>query len=427
MPDEAAAVLEAPETEVPALETTETVETPEQTAETEGQSQEIESSGEQLKGSALWRETKANLDANKPLTPQQVAGIRKAIHRAEELDRRYPDGLNHLDSTFQAVQKLADSPGATIEQVIEQTLQEKEYFREFDDLYTNGKAEFVDKLADADGAAFQQIAPAVFRKFAELNPDGFSSYVSQAVLNHFNSAEVPLQFQILRAFLPQLPESPATEQIKNACESIFGAFDALRQFASKPVTSKDFKPQVAEQQTTNQPDQGLDLTRREWNLSVQQEGMNLVLSEAQKAAGKQQLSEKEKQKVVSLVAEEMDARLAVNKNYGEAMQGYLRNGNKAAYLQRIRSERKQIVPNAVRRAVEDVLAARPKAAPKQQAQNPAQPQRQQNGQFQGTEYRRIAGHPKTLGMVVDLNRTTQSMLLKKHAYIKGEQKPVQWA
>ena len=427
MPEEA--LLDAAvETEVaePSAESHEAAES--DTGDESGGDSSLVADSPELKGSSLWRETKAALYSGKALTKPQISAIRRAIQNEAQISEKYPEGLSQVESTLSAVKSLGDE-GVPVEQAIQETLQERQYFREFDSLYTSGKPEFVKKLREASPEAFENIAPAFIREYAELNPEAYSSQVAQAVVQHMNGAEVPLQFRILSTFLPQLPDGPAKDQVIQACEAIFGWSEGLKSLSQKKFEAKQI-PQAQNQQ--NQPQNGvdptIDLTRREWNLETRDEGMNMVLTAAQKevsALKKSGLSEVEKKKVVSKVGEELDARLLMDKQYGPSMQGYLKAGNKSAYQQLMKSKRSAIIPAAVKRAVQDVLAERPsKVAAQTNGKQPAT-----NGlkPVQGaTQFRKIAGPPKTQGMMVDLNRTPQSMLVKRQAYIKGEDRPVTW-
>lgn len=427
MPEEA--LLDAAvETEVaePSAESHEAAES--DTGDESGGDSSLVADSPELKGSSLWRETKAALYSGKALTKPQISAIRRAIQNEAQISEKYPEGLSQIESTLSAVKSLGDE-GVPVEQAIQETLQERQYFREFDSLYTSGKPEFVKKLREASPEAFENIAPAFIREYAELNPEAYSSQVAQAVVQHMNGAEVPLQFRILSTFLPQLPDGPAKDQVIQACEAIFGWSEGLKSLSQKKFEAKQI-PQAQNQQ--NQPQNGvdptIDLTRREWNLETRDEGMNMVLTAAQKevsALKKSGLSEVEKKKVVSKVGEELDARLLMDKQYGPSMQGYLKAGNKSAYQQLMKSKRSAIIPAAVKRAVQDVLAERPsKVAAQTNGKQPAT-----NGlkPVQGaTQFRKIAGPPKTQGMMVDLNRTPQSMLVKRQAYIKGEDRPVTW-
>ena len=427
MPEEA--LLDAAvETEVqdqPSVETHESAET--DTGDDSGGGSSLVADTPELKGSSLWRETKQALYSGKALTKPQISAIRRAIQNEAQISEKYPEGLSQIESTLTAVKSLADE-GVPVEQAIQETLQERSYFRELDQLYTSNPAQFAEKIREASPEAFENLAPVVIRQYAEANPEAYSTQVAQAVVQHMNGAEVPLQFRILSTFLPQLPDGPAKDQVIQACEAIFGWSEGLKALSQKKIESKA----VPQTQNQNQPQNGvdpqMDLTRREWNLETRDEGRNMVLTAAQKevaALKKSGLTEPEKTKVISRVGEELDARLLMDKQYGPSMQGYLKQGNKSAYQQLMKSKRMAIIPAAVKRAVQDVLAERP--AKVAQPANGKQPAKDGLKPQQGAiQFRKIAGPPKTQGMMVDLNRTPQSMLVKRQAYIKGEDRPVSW-
>jgi hypothetical protein len=384
----------------------------------------------ELKGSSLWRETKAALYSGKALTKPQISAIRRAIQAEAQISEKYPEGLTAIESTLSAVKSLADE-GVPVEQAIQETLQERNYFREFDDLYTRGDGKFAEKLHEASPEAFENIGPSFIRKYAEVAPEAYSAQVAQAVVQHMNSAEVPLQFRVLSTFLPQLPDGPAKDQVIQACEAIFGWSEGLKALSQKKIEPRQVpQSQQTQQQPQNGIDPQLDLSRREWNLETRDDGINMVLMAAQKeiaALKKTGLSEPEKKKVIGKVSEELDARLLMDKQYGTSMQGFLKSGNKSSYTQLLNSKRKAIVPAAVKRAVADVLAERPAktAAQPGNGKQPAKTDALKPAQG-AMQFRKITGPPKTLGLVTDLNRTPHSMLAKRQAYIKGEERPVSW-
>ena len=430
MPDEAA-LLEAPTDVVAEIDNAvdSSAGTAEDTSvgETDSGAESTESSEASLKGSALWREVKS-LEA---IPPKLKAALNKVIHRSDAIETKYPDGLSAIEGQMAAVKQLVSDESMPMEQAIQEAIKERTYYHKLDNLFSDGKPEFVDELISTSPEAFQNIAPAVFRKYAEVNPEGYSAYVAQAVVQHMNSAEVPLQFRILASFLPQLPDGPAKEQVLNAVEALYSWSEGLKGMAAKKIEQKAIPNSQngnnGEDQTAQLAQREMNVTRQEWNASIRTEGVSFVMSEAQKAAGKTALTDKEKQTVLSKVGEELEARLTADRRYGEAMQQYLKAGNRNSYIQRIQSERKKLIPGAVRRAVDDVIQARPKTAPKQ-AQAPVNGQKKAaDPKLTGAvQFRRIAGPPRTLNMQVDLNRTTHSMLEKRQAYIKGENVPVQW-
>ena len=395
----------------------------------------LETSSEtpELKGSTLWRDLKGPLYSGKALTRDQIKAVRNAIQSESAISSKYPNGLSEVETVLEAAKSLADDESIPLPEAIQQTLQERSYFRELNGLYTKGDPKFVERLVEAGPEAFENIAPAVLRKYAEINPEAYSAQVAQAVVRHMQGAEVPLQFRILSTFLPQLPDGPAKDQVIQACEALFGWSEGLKALSQKKIEAKAIPTQENQAKGQDPQAQQIDLTRREWNLSVRDEGTNMVYSAAQKevaALKKTALSDVEKKKVLSKVGEELDARLLMDKNYGTSMQGYLKAGNRASYIQTLQSKRKAFVPAAVKRAVSDVLAERPAKVAAQNGKQPGNGKQAQSAlkPNQGaTQFRKISGPPKTQNLMVDLNRTPQSMLVKRQAYIKGEERPVSWA
>jgi hypothetical protein len=396
--------------------------------------------GEVLSGTKLWNAVK---DGIKALDPHLQKSINKAIHKLQGIEKSLPEGgIEQVTKTLTAVKQLSEDPSVPVEKAIADTLAERGYFRELDQAYTEGSPAFVEKLATAKPEAFDRLAPEVFAKYAQTNPDGFSAYVAGTVLNHMNQAEVPLQFRVLATFLPQLPDGPAKTQVVDAIEAIYGWSQSLRGLAAKkPAEVKPGEQQAGgkagangkpgdEVETLRQQNEQLKTTAtlQNWNTEALEPGIRSVNSEADKyAAGKKyKLDDADRKKVLVKVGEELDIRLAGNKGYGETMRGYLKAGNKQAFLQRLESERKKLIPGAVRRAVDDVVAERPKAAVKSAAVKGAAVKTAgaQAGGGDGVEW--IAGHPSTQGLTVDLNRTTHAMLLKKQAYVKGRNTKVSW-
>jgi hypothetical protein len=380
-----------------------------------------------LRGSKLWRDVNTKLTAGEKLTPKEMAAIRRSIHFEHNQQQKYPNGVQELESTREAIQPLLEDDTMPIGDAIEQIAQERSYFRDLDSLFTAGKPEFVAKMADASPEAFLELAPSVFQKFSEMNNEGFSSYVTGSVLGFMNQAQVPLQYEILRTFLPQLPDSPVKEQVVAAVNALYGNFNKLNALAQKPInkpftTKAEDKPEAGDTATLQMENNAL-----KWDREADGDALSFISKESAKLAGKTALSTKEMQSVRAKVSEELDARLGMNKQYVSAMKGYLTNGNRTAYLQRLKSERLKILPGAIRRAVADVTDSRPKV---QKTNNGTQPVKTQNpvttkvNVADPNAFRRISAYPK--GMI-DHNRTTQKMLIDGKAYLKNEERPVTWA
>jgi hypothetical protein len=396
-------------------------------ADGEGDAGLAEQTGD-LKGSKLWRDVNTKLTAGEKLTPKEMAAIRRSIHFEHNHQQKYPNGVQELESTREAIQPLLEDETMPIGDAIQQIAQERSYFRELDSLFTAGKPEFVAKMADASPESFLELAPSVFQKFSEMNNEGFSSYVTGSVLSYMAGQKVPLQYEVLRTFLPQMPDFPGKDQIIGAFNALYKTQGMLEALAAKPInkpfTAKtEDKPEAGDTATLQMENNAL-----KWDREADGDALSFIGKESAKLAGKTALSTKEMQSVRAKVSEELDARLSMNKQYVSAMKGYLTNGNRTAYLQRLKSERLKILPGAIRRAVADVSDSRPKVAKTASTVTPnGKPQNNVQTKVNVADqnnFRRISAYPKGL---IDHNRTTQKMLIEGRAYLKDEERPVTWA
>jgi hypothetical protein len=378
-----------------------------------------------LKGSKLWRDVNTKLTAGEKLTPKEMAAIRRSIHFEHNHQQKYPNGVQELESTREAIQPLLEDETMPIGDAIQQIAQERTYFRELDSLFTAGKPEFVAKMADASPESFLELAPTVFQKFSEMNNEGFSSYVTGSVLSYMAGQKVPLQYEVLRTFLPQMPDFPGKDQIIGAVNALYKTQTNLEALAAKPInkpfTAKtEDKPETGDSNTLQMENNAL-----KWDREADGEALSFIGKEAAKLAGKTALSPKEMTKVRAKVSEELDARLSMNKKYVADMKGYLSNGNRIAYLQRLKSERTKIMSGAVRRAVDDVKAERPtvqKTIPGTTPNGkPANNVQTKVNVADPNAFRRISAYPKGK---VDRIRTTQKMLNEGKAYLIDEERPV---
>ena len=387
--------------------------------------------GAELTGSQLWKNVKEALKASDPKTLQAV---RKALFKSSEFEKAYPDGLAKVTERLEAIKRLADDPDVADaepnETLIDNTLAERTFWRDFDDKFQSGDSSLIAQMVEANPASFQKLVPAALNKFAELNPDGYASLVGGVVMNYLDNAKLPLQYEILRTFLPQVEDSPAMQQVTKAINAIFETVEGMREWTKKPVNA----PGSESTKTDNSPDREASLAEREtklrdaeWNGSVAATSNQLMADEAAKIAGKEKFTAKEIGEIRGKVRDEINARVRIDGEYQKAIKGYLNANNKAAYTQRVSSKHKAIIPGAVRRAVDDVLAKRGKvtAAGKKAATTVKPPVAGATTQ-QGETFERIAGSPASLGMKIDFRRSTHSMIAKRQAFIVGRKNAVQW-
>jgi hypothetical protein len=413
--------------DAPIEESADTLESPDTAVEgAEPAEVGAEATGESLSGAPLWKSIKDSFQGKDPKT---VAQVRKAIYDSTEVSKRHPEGLKGIDAVLESVKRLSadqETPDAMpIEQVIEETLGERTFWREFDDKFQAGDPAVVGQMAEANPEAFQKLMPEAFNKFAEVNPDGYSSIVAKAVVGYFNERDIPLQIKLLDRIIPQSSDDPAVQQLIEGYAVIKKAFEGLSAMASKPISTPEVKKQeVTPQNPQNTEDPATRLRDMEWNSVVAPTSNGLMVTEVQKAAGNSKFTQPEIDSIKSKFREEINARVAINSSYQNSLKAYLKANNKAAYIQRVNSEHAKIIKGAAKRIVDDVVAAR-KTAPKAQAAQPAKASLPPEAG--AIRYERIAGPPQTQGLKVDLGRTPQHMLVKSQAYIIGRKNPVTWA
>lgn len=387
-------------------------------------------SGESLSGAPLWKSIK---DSFRGKDPKTVAQVRKAIYDATEVGKRHPEGLKGIDAVLESVKRLSEdqeTPDAMpIDQVIEETLGERTFWREFDTAFQAGDTKVVGQMAEANPEAFQKIVPEALNKFAEMNPDGYSSIVAKAVVGYFHEQDLPLQFKLLDRIIPQSSDDPAVQQLIEGYAAIKKAFDGISAMASKPVSSAEVKrTETQQQQPQNQEDAALELRDIKWNGPIKTTSNSLMVTESQKALGNVKLTQPEIDKVKTAFNEEINARVELNQPYQNALRAYLKANNQAQYTLRVQSEHKKIIQGAAKRIVGDVIAARKGKVATGSVKQPNQVQKTNLLPEVGElKFERIAGPPQTQGLKVDLTRTNQNMLVKRRAFVVGRKNPVDWS
>lgn len=364
------ALLEAPaELETPEIEASEPVETG---TESETEQPETQVEGVEVDSKAPLHEQAKDVLAKLKAEGKNglAAKINDALRRDQQLSRDLPEGVkgavalrNEVGSLAQALNDPAYqalSPAGVIADVKSQL----GYFHGLDSLFTKGSPEFATKLSEASPEAFQTLAPAVFNEFAKVNPDGYSAYVSQVADSYMEGQGMSLEFQVLREFLPLMPEFTGKERVLAALEKIYGITQAVKTLASKPVTPVKKQDDAATLETQKQDlaAREIDVTRQSWNSNYTKFGTDLFNKEAARLSGKNPISEEDKGKMLAKVTDELDARLAATKGYGDAMRGYLQAKDSEGYKRRLHSEYQKLIPGATSRAYADVVSAKPVVA-----------------------------------------------------------------
>ena len=445
MADETTGVMDAPsaietdtstslDTGATSTDTTGTVSDATGTADAidDGDSPQAGETGD-LHGPELYRSVKDKLKNGEKLSTAEIRSIRKAIWQANEAHKATDGNLEGFLKQREIFSRLSDGDETlTPEQVVEQAIDFKNFWTSFDDKFQAGDASIVKQMAEANKDSFRALAPAVMDELSRVDNTRFSNYVARSAQSFLDSQGAAVNFAILNAFLPKIPDFPGKEQLVEAIQGIYGAYDGISKLAStKPEEIKVGGGQEDDKTASPAPDRELDITRREWNLNAGRPNVELRDSEMVRAAQarKMTLTEQEKGEIKAAVRDEFESRLAANRKYGEAMQGYIRSGNRRAYEERATSEGKKMLPGIVQRQTNFILDKRSQQKPAAAAKpngsatkTVAQPAKDATGNL----IQHLSAHPRTLGKRIDLNRTTHSMLERNRGYIVGEKPLYEW-
>lgn len=383
-----------------------------------------------LRGKELYRAVKDKLKNGEKLSPQEMRSIRNAIHVAGRADEFTGGDLGKFEAERQVYEQLRMPGEEALDstQLAQNVKTEREQLKGiFEDLKV-GAPRLIDEVATDYPESFPSLAVQTMDKFAQTHNPEFSTYVAKSAFGYLSGQQVPQQFQILDRFLPESSSDPATQLVIDAVKQIKTALIGLGEMAAKPLnvqkptakTDAQGNPQEADVATREH-----NVRRMEWDQEASPVNRNLRDTEIKNvlASRKTQLTEKERHQVMAAIKEEHDTRMGVHRN---TLKGYVDANNKRAYVDRVTSEGKKMIPSMVQRHVNAVIDARPKNAPKVDAKPGQKQPVDTEGRKDATGSVWLSGSPASLGLQVDYSKTTQGMMVRNEAYIKGRPGVHKW-
>ena len=416
------------------------------TEEVEQGSKEVVEGAEQVEGAEeteseepksaaeTWKQVKDRLKDAPDLHRQ----VKKALHFMEDANRRMPDGIAKAAERLELISQLDDNPddpdyvaGSTpIEDVISNTLSERTFWRDFDNAFQSGDPKLIPQMVEANPEAFQKLIPLAMDQFAQVNPEGFSAYVCKSVAGYLNQAQIPLQLALLDRVLPPDSDDPSLKTVIEAFKSIKGVIEQINSGAKSPILPKSVQKQEnGQNQNTGESSleqREMNVLHDEWLRDIRPRSESLMVSEVKRISPTTKFTQSEVKSIRSAVAEEINARVSANKGYQNRVASLLKAKNKTAYAMTVESEHKKIIPGAIKRAVDDVLAKRKTSAGKKVVSGGQQGQKQAAQIQQGSndQYEMISASPTRLGLKIDFHRG--GIQPNNTAYIIGRSKPVKW-
>ena len=404
-------------------------------AEAEGAEQAESIDGEPASAASTWKQLKDKLKDS----PDLHREVKKALHHWEESRKLLPDGVAKTVERLKLMEQLDDNtddaeyvPGSTpIEQVISNTLAERSFWRDYDNAFQTGDPKIINQMVEANPESFQKLAPLAMDRFQEVNPEDFSTYICRSVSGYLVNAGIPRQLDILELVLPQQADEPNLQRVIEAFKTIKGAVEQINTTAKRPMVPKAIQGQQPGTKTgtevNNLEQRETRVTVQEWLGEIRPRSEAFAVAEVKRIAPSVKFTATETNSIRNAVREEVNARVKANTAFLKKVASFAKAKNKTSYAMASESEHKKIIPGAVKRAVDDVLAKRKAgqgkkaAATVQQAQKPGVQAQQQTD---NNKYELISDSPTRLGMKVDFRRG--GIQADNTAYIVGRAKPVKW-
>jgi hypothetical protein len=384
-----------------------------------------------LRGKELYRAVKDKLKNGEKLSPQELKSVRNAIHIAGRADEATGGDLGKFESERAVFEQLRSQgeESLTPEQLVEGIKADRQQLGKIFEDIRSGSPALIDEVATDFPDAFPQLAISAMDKFATLNNEAFSTYVAKSAFGYLSQQQIPQQFALLDRFLPESSADPATQIVIDAFKVIKTGLQGLGTMAAKNLDIKKPAAKTDAQGNPKETDVATrehNVRRQEWDMEASPVNRQLRDTELQQilTSRKAQLTEKERTQVLAAIKEEFDTRMSLHKN---TLKGYVDANNKRAYTDRVTSEGKKMLPSMVQRHVNAVLDGRPKNGPKTEVK-PGQKQQPvvDQGRKDATGAVWLSGSPASLGLQVDYNKTTQGMLVRNEAYVKGRSGLHKW-
>ena len=424
MPDEGAvATLESPAVDSGLVESSTTTDTSTDTTNSSGtgttdaiDNSDTPVAGESghLRGAELYKSVKEKLKAS-GLSAAEQRSIRNAIHIADKADKLSGGNLEVFETERGILAKLSDDPdaGHTPEQIVQNTLEERKFWRDFDSNFQKADGQIIKDMVAANSESFQKLAPMAMDEFAQVNPEAFSGYVARSAKGYSrrqtDSSQVCHSGDIsaLHARLPRKRPRRGSDSGHLWCFRRPGQDGKESNHAEK---SRGADRTAGNAEPEPRYYRGAYDSRESGGVAAGGSGRGHQNphcgDESRCRTAKSDAGRCRPQKIRVAVNEEVNTRLSVNERYKQAMRQYLLNGNRKAYVDRATSEQQKIVAGITQRHTQAVIDAKKTAGASKTAQNGnvngqktvqnAQPTKDGAGNL----IQWLSGHPKTLGKQV---------------------------
>ena len=304
--------------------------------------------------SAEAKQTIAEIKAKNPALANQ---LQRALFKADAIDKVLPGGLRQA----QELQKqIADWGGP---EKVQQTREELAYFSDLDAQFTAGDPRFITAMIDtpAGQEAFQKLAPAMFDKYLEMNPEGYGAYVSKVFIADMVQERIPLALERLQDFLPA--DKPQALAAWKEIQQYINRINKLSQQPVAPTKASAAKSPEVDARAAELDKREQDLTRTEWRRESDSDRLKVFTAEWAKLTAGRKLTDIQTAAVKELYASRLHNAASRMPEFNENLQKYFAAGDKAGFMRYLSSVHKAEVPRALKAAMDAILPSRPGPKP----------------------------------------------------------------
>lgn len=393
-------ISEAPEsTQSTELESTETPESTGESLETQAKP------GVRADLSSVLKDP-AKREALKAIDPSLPGLLRDAAFGAQQIKKEFPQG--GLKEAIQYRDVIKQNGGLQGIQDVKQSVQD---YDNLDQLYTEGKPEFVQQIAQGDPDAFERMVPLAIEQFSKQSPEQYQHVMSKVLINTLDSAGFP---QILQELY-----KTGTDEAKALIQQAWDKIEGYRGLASKiPEKKVDPERQKLETEKQTWAQQKMQDVEAGVNRRSVEHRDSLIAKELKPFANWQDLDDDRKSAIIREVRARTAKLVNADEGWKNQRQRLLQNGDAEGVARLEKQFLDEQIPNIVPRVAKLFWSnpGKPTAKPGIQTNKPAV--------IAPKGFQMMKSAPDS--NKIDRRATTRDMVMNNQAILVGGQK-VQWA
>ena len=349
----------------------------------------------------------AKREALKALDPSLPGLLRDALHGRETLMREFPGGLNEAIDFKKIVHEMGGREG------LQEVRETADDYSALDELYTEGKPEFVQKIAEGDPDAFQRMVPAAVEQFAQMAPEAYQNMMARVLINTFDGVGLS---NALRGHL----SASAGRNQRAGIKEILDYVESFRSIAAK-VPEKKVDPERQKLETEKQTfaqQKAQEVSRAVDRESIQHRD-SIIAREIKPFGDWGTMDPDRRGAVAAWISQRIGKTLQADRGFMDRRTRLIASGDRDGLARLEQGKLDEMVPRLVPQAAKVFGVS---AAAKVQPKEAAKPTQAAAKPPQGWSQVKSAPNPSN----IDRRKTSADMIFKNQAILTDGRR-VQWA